>query len=118
LPKAMLLALTLRVGTAAFNWRAKVFDALLVLAVSVTDSAELTEAIVAEKLAVVEPAATVTEAGTVTEELLLARFTAKPPLAAAALSVTVQASVPAPVIDELVQVSAVSAGFCDSATKV
>jgi hypothetical protein len=63
----------------------------------------LTEAAVAEKLAVVVPAATVTEAGRVTELLLLARLTVKPPLAAAAFSDTVQASVPAPVMEELAQ---------------
>ena len=63
----------------------------------------LTDDTVAVKLAVVVPAATVTVAGTVTAELLLARFTAKPPLSAAALSVTVQLSVPAPVMEPLVQ---------------
>jgi hypothetical protein len=47
--------------------------------------------------AVVVPAGTVTDAGTVTEVLLLARVTANPPVGAAALSVTVQASVPAAV---------------------
>jgi hypothetical protein len=62
------------------------------------------------KLAVVDPAATVTEAGTVTAELLLARLTAKPPLAAAGFRVTVQLSVPAPVIDPLVQLSPLNIG--------
>ena len=70
----------------------------------------LTEATVAEKLALVAPTATVTEAGTVTEELLLARTTGNPPLGAAAFSETVQASVPEPVIEELPQESAVSTG--------
>jgi hypothetical protein len=65
---------------------------------------------VAEKLALVAPAATVTVAGTVTAALLLARFTAKPPLAAAALRLTVQTSVPAPVIDEFEHEIPVSAG--------
>jgi hypothetical protein len=45
----------------------------------------------------------------VTAELLLARFTISPPLAAASFSVTVHASVPVPVRDELAQESAVSA---------
>jgi hypothetical protein len=63
----------------------------------------LTDKTVAVKLATVAPAATVTEAGTVTAELLLARPTANPPLAAATFSVTVQLSVPAPVIDALLQ---------------
>ena len=45
-----------------------------------------------------------------TAESLLARFTANPPLAAAAFSVTVQLSVPAPVIDPLVQLNALNTG--------
>jgi len=70
----------------------------------------LTEDTVAVKLAVVAPAATVTLAGTTTAALLLARLKAKPPLGAAAFSVTVQLSVPAPVIDPLVQVRPLSTG--------
>ena len=62
------------------------------------------------KLPVVAPAATVTLAGIVTAELLLARLTANPPLAAAAFKVIVQLSVPAPVTDPLVQLSALSTG--------
>lgn len=42
--------------------------------------------------------------------MLLLRFTAKPPLAAAALSVTVQASVAVPVIEEFAQLSPVTTG--------
>ncbi len=64
----------------------------------------------AEKPAVVAPAATVTIAGTVTALLLLARLTGNPPLAAAAFNVTVQLSVPAPVIDPLAQLSPASTG--------
>ena len=70
----------------------------------------LTDKTVAVKLAVVAPEATVTEAGTVTAELLLAMPTGNPPLAAATFSVTVQLSVPAPVIDPLVQVSPLNTG--------
>jgi hypothetical protein len=70
----------------------------------------LTDETVAVKLAVVAPEATVTEAGTVTAALLLARPTANPPLGAATFSVTVQLSVPAPVIDPLLQVNPLSAG--------
>jgi hypothetical protein len=65
---------------------------------------------VAVKLPVLDPAATVTDAGTVTAVLLLAKLTANPPLAAAALNVTVQLSVPAPVIDPLVQLSPFNTG--------
>jgi hypothetical protein len=70
----------------------------------------LTDETVAVKLAVVAPEATVTEAGTVTAELLLARPTANPPLAGATFSVTVQLSVPAPVIDALLQLKPLNAG--------
>jgi hypothetical protein len=55
--------------------------------------------------ALVALAGTVTVAGSVTAVLLLNRVTVSPPLAAAAFSVTVQASVPEPVMDPLVQVS-------------
>jgi hypothetical protein len=72
---------------------------------SVTVWAVETAETVAEKLALVAPAATVTEAGTDADELLLDRPTLNPPLAAAAFSVTVQASVPDPVMEELVQLS-------------
>ena len=58
----------------------------------------------------VAPVATVTEAGTITAELLLARLTGKPPLTAAAFSVTVQLSVPTPVIDPLLQLSPLNTG--------
>jgi hypothetical protein len=70
----------------------------------------LTEETVAVKLAVVAPAVTVTLAGTTTAALLLATLTANPPLGAAAFSVTVQLSVPAPVIDPLAQVEALNTG--------
>jgi len=61
---------------------------------------------VAEKLALVALAATVTDAGTATKELLLMRLTVSPPLGAAPLNDTVQASVPAPDIEALAQESA------------
>lgn len=70
----------------------------------------VTDETVAVKLPVVAPEATVTDAGTVTAELLLARLTANPPLAAATFRVTVQLSVPAPVIDALPQVKPLNAG--------
>jgi hypothetical protein len=73
----------------------------------------LTDKTLAVKLAVVAPAGTVTEGGTVTAELLLATPTANPPLAAATFSVTVQLSVPALVIDALVQLSALNTGLPD-----
>ena len=111
LPKAIVVALTLnRVVPDEPSEIAKVFDTLPAVAVSVTVAAVLTAETVAVKVALVAPAATVTEAGTVTFELLLARLTANPPVAAAAFNVTVQLSVPAPVNEPLVQVSPVSTG--------
>jgi hypothetical protein len=64
---------------------------------------------VAEKLALVSPAATVTEVGTVTSFELLDRVTTWPPVGAAAFSSTLQPSVAAPVSDELIQPSPLSA---------
>jgi hypothetical protein len=63
----------------------------------------VTDETVAVKAALVAFAGTVTVAGTVTAMLLLERLILRPPLGAAALSVTVQASVPAPVMDALLQ---------------
>ncbi len=104
-PKAMVVALTVSVGVPVPSCKAKLSAALPALAVRVAVCAVPTDETVAVKFAVVEPAATVTEAGTVTDELLLARLTVKPPLGAAALSATVQESVPAPVIDPLAQLN-------------
>lgn len=61
--------------------------------------AVVTAAAVAVKLAVVDPAATVTELGVVTDELLSDTVTAAPPAGAAPVSATVQAVLPAPVIE-------------------
>jgi len=110
LPKARLLVLTVNVGVDAPSCRAKVLDVPPEVAVRVAVAAVLTAVTVAEKLAVVAPADTVTEAGTVTALLLLASVTACPPVGAAELSVTVQLSVPAPVMDELEQVRLLRVG--------
>jgi hypothetical protein len=103
LPNARLPGLMVSVGTAAFNCRAKVFDAPPVLAVRVTDCAVVTEVTVAVNPALVALAGTTTVAGTVTAVLLLLSPTLTPPLPAAEFSVTVQLSLPAPVRDALVQ---------------
>lgn len=108
--KLRLEELTLSVDTVTFNCRAKVAETLAAVAVSVVVCAFETEETVAEKLALVAPAATVTDEGTMTAVLLLARVTAKPPVAAAAFRVTEHVSVPAPVIDELVQEIVLSTG--------
>ncbi|MGB7136683.1 MAG: hypothetical protein WBD46_15440 [Acidobacteriaceae bacterium] len=69
----------------------------------------MTAAAVAVKAALVNPDATVTDAGRVNALLLLARETAVPPLGAADVSVTVQASLAAPVSELLLQETALSA---------
>jgi hypothetical protein len=80
-------------------------------AVSVAAVAVLTAEAVAVKVALVAAAATVTDDGMETAALLLARFTVRPLACAAAVSVTVQLSVPAPVIDALVHVRELSRAF-------
>jgi hypothetical protein len=110
LPKVRLVALMLSVGVAAFSCRAKFVETLPALAVNVTACAVVTDDTVAVNPALVAFAGTVTVAGIVTAALLLDRLITSPPLAAAAFSVTVQVSVPAPVMDVLPQESAVSIG--------
>jgi len=109
-PKSTLVVLKLRMGDEVMRLSEKFSETPPTLAESVADSAEFTGEIFAVKLALVAPAATVTELGTVTNELLLARPTVNPPLAAAVFSVTVQLSVPDPIIDPLVQLNPVSPG--------
>jgi hypothetical protein len=110
LPKLTLEVLTASVDAAGLSCRAKVWGVPPAVAERVTVCAALTDETVAEKLALVAPAATVTEAGTETAALLLERFTVNPPVAAAVLRDTVHVSVPAPVIEALVQESAVNTG--------
>jgi hypothetical protein len=109
-PNDMLDKLTLSVGTDAPSCRANVLATLFAPAVRVAVAAVLTVETVAVKFAEAAPAATVTDAGTATAELLLARLTVKPPAGAAVLSETLQLSVPAAVIDPLVQVRPLSTG--------
>jgi hypothetical protein len=98
------------VGTTASRVKEKFSVTLPAVALNVEVWVVLTPVTVAEKLALEEPAGTVTVEGTETAELLLERLTVKPPVAAAAFSVTPQESVPEPVIDALVQVKPVSTG--------
>jgi hypothetical protein len=65
----------------------------------------LTADAVAVNPALVAPAGTVTADGTVTALLLLAKLTVRPPLPAAAFSVTVQGSAANPIRALLVQLS-------------
>ena len=103
LPNARLAGLMVNVGTAAFNCRPKVRETPPALAVRVTGCAVETDDTVAVNPALLALAGTTTVAGTVTAALLLVKDTLKPPLPAGPLNVTVQASLPAPVIDALVQ---------------
>lgn len=109
-PKLIFVELMPSVGVPAFNCNAKVLVELEALAVSVTAWLELKEATVAENPTLIALAGTVTEAGSVTAPALLERLTPSPPLPAAALNVTVQASVPAPVMVPLLQVNEFNPG--------
>jgi hypothetical protein len=109
LPNAKLVGLTVNVGTAAFSCKAKLLETLPALAVRVTACAVVTEETVAVNPALLALAGTTTVAGTVTAALLLVKPTLKPPLPAAVVSVTVHASLPAPVSDALLQDNALNA---------
>ena len=75
------------------------------VAINVAVCEDATADTFAVKLAFFAPDATVSEAGTETALLLLARLTTVPLVGAAAFRVTVQASAPAPTIDEFAQFS-------------
>ena len=79
-------------------------------AVNVAVWAVVTDDTVAVNPTLVAPAGTVTEAGTTTAVLLLLTATVNPPDGAAAVRDTVHRSVPAPVIEPLEQLIALSAG--------
>ena len=104
-PKLRLPELNLSPGTAAPRLIAYVCVAPPAEAVKVAVCAVLTDEMVAVNPALAAPAGTVTEEGTVTALLSLDRLTASPPDPAAADRLTVQASVPAPVTEPLLQVS-------------
>ncbi len=111
LPNATVEALTASVGTLDPICSAKVFVLLPALAVNVTLCEVLAELTVAVNPTLVCPAGILMDAGTVTEELLLDRLTTNPPLAAATFNVAVQLSVPAPVMEPLLQVNPASIGM-------
>src|SRR5665213_246232 len=96
-------------GVAGFNCRTNLSFTPPTFPASVTVCVVLTADTTAVKPALVAFGGTITVAGTVTAALLLDRLTIRPPLGAAALSVTVQASVPAPVSDALPHPSALNA---------
>lgn len=105
LPNATLIS----VGTAAFNCSAKVLVTPLVLAVNVAACAVPTDDTVAVNPTLVAFAATATVVGTETAELLLDKLKLRLPLGAAAARVTVQASVPEPMKNRLLQDRALNA---------
>jgi hypothetical protein len=114
LPNATLVGLMLNAGPAigepaAFSCRVKLSIEPSELAVRVTACADVTADMLAVNPALDAFAGTTTMAGTATAALLLARLTLTPPLPAAVVSVTVQRSLPDPVIDELLQESALKA---------
>jgi hypothetical protein len=102
IPKAKPLALELNAGSAGLNSRAKVAATPPALAAMVTVWPIPVGEIAIENPTLVAPAGTIAVAGTETVELLLDRFTTAPPAGAGEDSVTVQASIPAPVIFPLV----------------
>jgi hypothetical protein len=113
LPNAALAGLIVNVGPAGvdpavFSCRTKLLETLPALAVRVTACADVTEDTLAVNPALLAFAGTITVVGTVAVVVLLARLTLKPPLPAAAVSVTVQLSLPAPVNDALLQESALN----------
>ena len=101
----MLVVLMLSFGMAGSSCRINGFEAVPALAVIVTACAVVTEATVAVNVALVALARTVTEAGTVTAALLLDKLTLNPPAGAAEVNVTVQLSLPEPVMEEVLQVN-------------
>ena len=101
MPNVMLVALMLSIGTAACSCKVKLLETLPEVAVKVAVCPDATDDTVAVKPALLALAGTVTNAGNFTAELLLDRLTGMPPLVAAALKVTVQASVPDPAMDPL-----------------
>lgn len=107
-PNAIVVEATVRPGVPGPICSANVFETPLAVAVSVAVWVVLAVETVAVNPALVEPEDTLTEPGTVTELLLLASVTVIPPDAAAADRVTVQASVPDPVIELLVQETALN----------
>jgi hypothetical protein len=108
-PNATFVVLRLRPGTAAFSCIARAPLTPPSVAVSVAVCSVVTDEAVAVNAALEAPAATVTDAGTVTALLLLARLTVRA-LAVAPVSVTVHASVTAPVSDALLHVTPLTAG--------
>lgn len=110
LPNPSDVALIFIAAVAAFNCNEAVRELFWALAVSVTNWALLTQAALAVNVALEAVAGTVIELGTLTALLLLARPTIRPPVGAEPDKVTVHASASDPVIDMLVQDTALTVG--------
>jgi len=110
LPKLNLIALSFRIGISGFNFTAKLLVTIPCLATTVATCAVSTHVTVAANLALEALAGTTSEAGTLKDVSVLASWTARPPLPAAAVRVTVQVSVADPVMEELLQETALNSG--------
>jgi hypothetical protein len=110
LPNVRDVALRVNAGVAALSWSEIDLEVLPVVAVSATDCALLTDAAVAVNDALVAVAGTVTELGSVTALLLLASPTLSPPVGAGTDKLTMHESANDPVIEVLLQVSALKVG--------
>lgn len=104
-PNAMLDELRLRVGVAAFNCSAKLFETPPAAAIRFTVCATWVDPAVAVNATLEAFVGMVTVAGTETVALLLDKATLRPPFGAGPLRVTLQASVPAPVMEAVLQES-------------
>lgn len=110
LPNESEVAFRLRAAVAALSCTATDREVVPVVAVRVTDCALVTEAAFATNVAVDAPAGTETLAGTVTELLLLAREALRPPAGAGPDKLTVHVSASDPVIEVLLQDTALTVG--------
>ncbi len=109
-PNEMLVAFTPSAGVAAFSCSETTLEVLPVVAVNVTDCALVTEAAFAVKATLVAVAGTKTELGTVTTALLAVSDTLTPPVGAEPDKLTVQESASDPVIEVLLQDTALTVG--------
>lgn len=111
-PKERLAVLRLSVDVPAFSCNPKLLATVPAVAVRVAVWFDVTAETAAVKVAVVAPEDTVTDVGTLTEALLLVSATASPPDGAAAVRLTVHASLPDPVMEPLVQETALKDPAC------
>jgi len=109
-PNEMVVVFTDRAGVPAFSCSETVREVLPVVAVSVADCALLTDATFAVNAALVAVAGTMTDPGTVTAALLLDSPTLNPPVGAEPDKLTVQESASDPVIEMLLQFTALTVG--------